>query len=168
MDSLVPRTRNIVLVGHNVVIDLKILQLLHFDRHTSIVGILDTGKIVSTILTLPNISHRLSSILSKLGSPYQNLHVAGNDAYFTFRVFLLLAIRSYTDKMVDSRHQKVLAVLKAITDVSIQTAGSSDKEYQEEAEEISEKSKISIEVVGHRRTGANSSRTSNTESRERE
>ncbi len=119
LDSLVPRTRNIVLVGHDVVNDLKILQLLHFDLHTSIVGILDTRKIVSTILALSNISHRLSSILSELGCPFQNLHVAGNDAYFTLRVLLLLAIRSYTDKVVDSRHQEVLAALKAITNVSI-------------------------------------------------
>ncbi len=45
LDSLVPRTRNIVLVGHNVANDLKVLQLLHFDLHTSIVGILDTGRL---------------------------------------------------------------------------------------------------------------------------
>lgn len=82
-------------------------------------GILDTGKIVSTILALPNIPHKLGSILSELRCPFQNLHVAGNDVYFTLRVFLLLAIRSYTDEMIDSRHQEVLIALKAITNVSI-------------------------------------------------
>lgn len=119
LESLIPRTRNIVLLGHDVANDLKILQLLHFDLHTSIVGTLDTGRIVSTVLSLPNIPHTLSSILSELGCPFQNLHVAGNDAYFTLRVFLLLAIRSYTNEVVDSRHQKVLAALKAITNVPI-------------------------------------------------
>ena len=124
LESLIPRTRNIVLGGHDVANDLKVLQHLHFDRHTSIVGILDTGKIVSAVLALPNILSTLSSILSELQCPFQNLHVAGNDAYFTLRVFLLLAIRSYTDEVVDSRHQEILAALKAITNVPIPSWGS--------------------------------------------
>ena len=119
LESLIPRTRNIVLVGHGVASDLRILQLLQFDRHTSIVGILDTGKIVPAVLAVPNILHPLSSILSELQYPFQNLHVAGNDVYFTLQVFLLLAKRSYTDEVVDSRHQEILAALKAITDVPI-------------------------------------------------
>lgn len=124
LESFVPRTRNIVLVGHDIANDPKVLQLLHFDRHTSIVGILDTGKIVSAVLTLPNVLSTLSRILSELQCPFQNLHVAGNDAYFTLRVFLLLAIRSYRDEVVDSRHQEILAALKAITNVPIPSWGS--------------------------------------------
>lgn len=117
LESLIPRTRNIVLVGHHVANELRILQHLHFDLHTSIVGILDTKKIVSTML--PNISQTLSSILSELQCPFQNLHVAGNDAYFTLRAILLLVIRSYTDEMVHSRQQKILTALEAITNVPL-------------------------------------------------
>lgn len=117
LESLVPRTRSILLVGHEFRNDLKVLQLLHFALHTSIVCIPDTGKIVSTIS--PNIPITLSSILSELQRPFQNLHVAGNDAYFTLRVLLLLPIRNHTDEVVDSKHQEILTALKAITNVSI-------------------------------------------------
>lgn len=117
LESLVPRTRNIILVGHDFRHDLQVLQLLDFNLHTSIGGILDTGRIASKIL--PNISLTLSSILSELRCPFQNLHNAGNDVYFTLRALLLLAIRDYPDKEVDSNHQEILSALKAITNVSI-------------------------------------------------
>ena len=123
LESLIPRTRNIVLVGHGMGPDLKVLEFLQFDQRTSIVGILDTGKIASAVLTLPNIVSALSSIPSELQCPFQNLHVAGNDAYFTLRVLLSLAIRSYTGEVVDSRHQEILAALKAITNVPLPSWG---------------------------------------------
>lgn len=44
LESLVPRTRNIILVGHNLRNDLQILQLLDFNLQTSLEGILDVGK----------------------------------------------------------------------------------------------------------------------------
>ena len=117
LESLVPRTRNIILVGHGISNDLQVLQLLDFNLHTSIGGNLDTGRIASKIL--PNIPITLSSILSELQCPFQNLHTAGNDAYFTLRVSLLLAIRDYAEEEVDSTHQEILSALKAITNVSI-------------------------------------------------
>ena len=54
-------------------------------------GFPDVGRIALKIL--PNIAITLSSILSELRCHFQNLHTAGNDAYFTLRVLLLLAIR---------------------------------------------------------------------------
>ena len=117
LEPLVPRTRNIILVGHDIRNDLRVLQLLDFDLHTSIGGILDVRRIVSK--TLPNIPDRLSSILSELVCPFQNLHTAGNDAYFTLRALLLLAIRDHSEEEVDSNHQEILSALKAITNVSI-------------------------------------------------
>ncbi len=82
LESLVPRTRNIVLLFLSTMgleMLLKVLLLPHFDLHTSIVGILDIGNIVSKIL--PNIPVTLSSILSELRRPFQNLHIVGNDVY---------------------------------------------------------------------------------------
>lgn len=117
LESLLPRTRNIILVGHEFKNDLQVLQLLDFNLHTSIRGILDVGRIASKII--PNIPMRLSSILSELGCPFQNLHTAGNDAYFTLRVLLLLAIRDYPEEEVNSNHQEILSALNAITNVSI-------------------------------------------------
>lgn len=117
LESLVPRTRNIILVGHDIRNDLQVLQLLDFNLHTSIRGILDVGRIASKIP--PNISMTPSSILSELRYPFQNLHTAGNDAYFTLRVLLLLATRDYPEEEVNSNHQEILSALKAITNVSI-------------------------------------------------
>ena len=117
LESLIPRTRNIILVGHDIRNDLHVLQLLDFNLHTSIGGILDLGRIASKLL--PNIRLTLSSILSELRCPFQNLHTAGNDAYFTLRALLLLAIRDYPEKEVDRDYQEILSALKAITNVSI-------------------------------------------------
>ncbi len=117
LESLVPRTRNIILVGHDIRNDLQVLQLLGFNLYTSIGGILDTRRIASKIL--PYIPVRLSSILSELRCPFQNLHTAGNDAYFTLRALLLLAIKDYPAEEVDSNHQEILSALKAITNVSV-------------------------------------------------
>ncbi|CAD6564924.1 MAG: hypothetical protein ASARMPREDX12_004504 [Alectoria sarmentosa] len=64
LGSLIPRRRNIVLVGHGFWHDLRVLKLLNFDLHTSIVGILDTGKIVSKMF--PNVSITLGSILKAI------------------------------------------------------------------------------------------------------
>jgi hypothetical protein len=50
LESLVPRTRNIALIGHDFKHDLHVLQILKFDLQTSIVGILDIQKIASDIL----------------------------------------------------------------------------------------------------------------------
>lgn len=94
-------------MGHDFRNDLKVLNLLDFDLRTSIVGILDTGKIVS--IMLPNVPTMVSSVLSELQCPFQNLHTAGNDAYFTLLALLLLAIRSYTGEIVnDTNHRDIL------------------------------------------------------------
>lgn len=65
---------------------------------------------------------KLWQLLEELECPYDKLHNAGNDAYFTLRVLLLLAIRGYADK-VNARddHKDKLAVLEAITSVDIPT-----------------------------------------------
>lgn len=77
---------------HDIKNDPQVLQLLGFILHTSIRGILDVGRIASKIP--PNISITLSSILSELGCPFQNLHTAGNDAYFTLLYFTGLTVIS--------------------------------------------------------------------------
>lgn len=93
LESLIPRARDIVLVGHNVRNDLKVLNLLISDLCTSIVGILDIVKIFSSMLS--GIRITLRSILSELQCPFQHLHTTGNDAYFTLRALMLLAIKGY-------------------------------------------------------------------------
>lgn len=104
-------------MGRDIKIDLQVLQFVDFSLHTSIGGILDVGRIASKIL--PNITITLSSILSELRCPFQNLHTAGNNVYFTLRILLLLAIRDYPEEEVNSNHQEILSALMAITNVSM-------------------------------------------------
>ena len=119
IESLIQRTRNTVLLGHDFKHDLNVLQYLKFDLHTSIVGILDTERIASEMM--PNNPTTLCAILEELRSPFEKLHTAGNDAYFTLRTLLLVAIRSYTDRVIDdNKHQDKLIALEAITQVPYQ------------------------------------------------
>jgi DNA polymerase III alpha subunit (gram-positive type) len=105
---LVPRTRNIALIGHDFTHDLHVLQILKFDLQTSIVGILDTQKIASELL--PENSSTLSDILQALQWPFDKLHTAGNDAHFTLRALLLLAEKTCTNSVISTRNHNTLGI----------------------------------------------------------
>ena len=117
LESLVPRTRNIALIGHDFKHDLHVLQILKFDLQTSIFGILDTQKIASDLL--PDNSSTLSDILQALQCPFDKLHTASNDAHFTLRALLLLAKKSYTHFLINTRNQDTLASIRAIAQVPV-------------------------------------------------
>jgi hypothetical protein len=124
LESLVPRTRNIALIGHDLKHDLHVLQILKFDLQTSIVGILDTQKIASELL--PDNSSTLRDILQALQCPFDKLHTAGNDAQFTLRALLLLAEKSCTHSIISTRNQDTLASIQAIAQVPVLEQLSSD------------------------------------------
>ena len=117
LEGLVPRTRDIALIGHDFKHDLHILQLLKFDLHTSIVRILDTQKIALEVL--PDNSSTLGDILQALRCPVENLDTAGNDANFTSRALLLLAEKGYTHSPVSTGNQDTLASIRAIAQVAV-------------------------------------------------
>ncbi|MCJ1324248.1 hypothetical protein MMC10_000910 [Thelotrema lepadinum] len=95
IERLFPReAKSIILVGHNIPNDLVVLQRLGFDTQTSILGILDTARIASTIFLEHNIS--LRDLLVRLQCPWDKLHNAGNDAHFSLRALLLLAVKDLT------------------------------------------------------------------------
>lgn len=93
IQSKMPPNRNVVIAGHAVVNDLFVLQYLrlYFTR-TPIV--LDTHVITEAALDLRGPT--LCRLLGALGCPYDQLHCAGNDAFFTLRALLLLAIAGCT------------------------------------------------------------------------
>lgn len=118
IEALISRARNNVLIGHGFENDLSILRFLKFDLHSSIVGIIDLQKIAAEIM--PSVSVRLGHILEELLCPFEGLHNAGNDAYFTLRALLLLAIKSYPNRIAaNNDHRSKLTALEAITQVSI-------------------------------------------------
>jgi hypothetical protein len=98
-----PRTlRNIVIIGHSVKTDLKVLQRLGVNVHevAPVLAILDTDLVARNLLgaksSPPLTSFRLSAILTYLKCPYElsELHNAGNDATFTLHPIFMLVIKS--------------------------------------------------------------------------
>lgn len=95
LEAFVPRSRNVVIVGHKVKGDLKLLADLGFDLKTSIIGCLDTNQLhrgervkdVSLHQTLQELRYTAEEHL---------FHVGGNDTYLASIAMILLAIQSHT------------------------------------------------------------------------
>ncbi len=92
--SLIPKFRRVVLVGHDIRNDLHALYLINFKFPISIVGILDTFRIARELNVTAS---SLNDLLQVFQCPYNDRHCGGNDAHFTLRVLLLLAIKSCTN-----------------------------------------------------------------------
>lgn len=94
IDKLICRNRKIVLVGHGVQAEMAVLTALGFDFQPSIIAILDTSYISFELEISPC---SLGRLLNVLECPISNsrLHNAGNDANFTLRALILLAIKAY-------------------------------------------------------------------------
>ncbi|KAI1123669.1 hypothetical protein F5Y10DRAFT_251360 [Nemania abortiva] len=96
----------IILIGHSIREDLKILRLLGIDISTisPILAVLDTHTISRFVLpphhpnvpTLPWQDFSLRGVLAQLSCrpPITAFHNAGNDAVFSLLAILLLAIRN--------------------------------------------------------------------------
>ncbi|KAF3911194.1 hypothetical protein AA313_de0209905 [Arthrobotrys entomopaga] len=131
IESLFPRSRNIVLIGHDTYLDLQALYRLNpgLQTHSSIIGILDTQQIAQSLLLLKrddsnfalgdllplkkgNTNFALEDLLRYFNCPYNKLHCAGNDAHFTLKLLLILGIHSVTDELLNG---DVLAKLREIS-----------------------------------------------------
>lgn len=88
IESLIPKSHYVVLVGHQMSNDLIALKTVGFNLQ-------NIGIVVDTIKIANSIGYpraRLGFLLHEFGIPAGNLHCAGNDANFTLRLLLLLAI----------------------------------------------------------------------------
>lgn len=103
--------RNIVLVGHSIKQDLKVLLRLgvNFYKVAPTVAILDTHGMSQELLgpkscslkgAAPITAFTLGNVLQELKCPFtpHELHNAGNDATYTLHAMLMLAIRSSEGK----------------------------------------------------------------------
>ncbi|CZR68549.1 uncharacterized protein PAC_18448 [Phialocephala subalpina] len=88
LENLIDRNRNIVLIGHAIPNELAVLQALKFNLQKGITGFGDTQAMMQVLSKRPSIS--LSDLLQRFRLEYRNLQIAGNDANFTMRAFLLL------------------------------------------------------------------------------
>jgi hypothetical protein len=123
MEKLLDRSRNIVLVGHGLNGDCQVLQSLGFYFDSSIVGYIDTADAARAIFgplsgqdEAPTVTtFRLKDLLAKLGLVVEGCHVAGNDANFTLRALLLLAVEGFrTSDLLNEPTKEILEKIRAI------------------------------------------------------
>jgi hypothetical protein len=132
--------RDIVLVGHSIREDLKILRLLEIDisKITSILTIIDTHTISRfifppyhpTLIPEPNQKFSLAGVFAELGchpNP-SNFHNAGNDAVYTLYTMLLLAIRRGESRLAElsGNESRSLEVLSYVVSEAIKKGLSSE------------------------------------------
>ena len=124
--------QNIVIVGHSIKTDLKILQRLGIDVYgiAPVVAILDTYHMIRNLFktdsmflssTAPMTSFTLGDLLAELKCPYEksDLHNAGNDATFTLHAMLMLSIKSAESREIGSIERENLERLKALAQVEL-------------------------------------------------
>ncbi|PQE32075.1 polynucleotidyl transferase protein [Rutstroemia sp. NJR-2017a WRK4] len=104
IESLVPRGREVVFVGHDIQNDLRALDKLGFDLSKYNITTLDTQAISGG-------SPSLSRLLLTLGCLFIKLYCGGNDANFTLKALLLLAAR---DCVAQPGIERRLATVKRI------------------------------------------------------
>ncbi|KAK1826246.1 hypothetical protein QBC39DRAFT_27157 [Podospora conica] len=89
----VKRAQEVVLVFHESPSDIKYLETVGYDvyKNPNLLEIVDTKHMKQSALRSDQAT-KLEYILSQLGLPYGNLHNAGNDAVFTLRAMVGLAV----------------------------------------------------------------------------
>ncbi|TFB02360.1 hypothetical protein CCMA1212_006087 [Trichoderma ghanense] len=107
--------REYILVAHGINEDLKFLNNLDPNIATTACYILDTVNAAQHPLRL-YYRYSLEKLLETLGIRYDRLHVAGNDAHFTLRSLLMLAVRDgqMAPKSITATVQELFQTLDAI------------------------------------------------------
>ena len=97
LESLIDRSRNIVIVGHGFGPDLTVLRELGVDLQHSIMGIIDTARLAEGAATGEPTrgDFRLKNVLARFGCILEGFHTSGNDANYALRALLLLAAESF-------------------------------------------------------------------------
>ena len=97
IESLIDRSRNIVIVGHGFGPDLTVMRELGVDLKNSIVGIIDTAKLAEGAATeVPKRGDfKLKNVLARFGCILEGFHTSGNDANYTLRALLLLVAERF-------------------------------------------------------------------------
>lgn len=108
MYLLIPRDRDIILIGHSVVFELMVLHALGFDfTSRRVIAIVDTIKVATEVFGYWSLS--LGELLSVVGCPFSELHNGGNDAHFTLKAALFLA-----DQGCRQQHSESPALVEAL------------------------------------------------------
>lgn len=166
--SLVPPDRKVTFIGHDIQHDLRALDLLNFDFSIFNITILDTQSLCKDIIS--HESHTLRRLLLTLGCPFTKLHCGGNDADFTLKALLLLAVEALNKSEVERR----LAIIKEIAlsplpyCIRLQTENlgttsfshtDSQTRVAKRKPKITTEPKAPVKGIGHRNARENTCRT---------
>ncbi|WXC54579.1 hypothetical protein SNK03_000573 [Fusarium graminearum] len=99
------------LVVHGGWQELSLLSLLNIKLEP--VFVIDTVKAAQFPLQLWY-RNSLKELLKESGIPYSHLHIAGNDAHLTLRVFLMIAVRDVEIQLEGENLPDWIPILKAV------------------------------------------------------
>jgi len=90
-----PETRPVVVVGHDILGDLKYVRQAGYNvwEASQIVDEIDTQVMFRRIQRSPN-GRSLVTACDEMGIQTKDLHNAGNDAYFTLAAMVTMAVKS--------------------------------------------------------------------------
>lgn len=116
-NDLNDEVRNIILIGHNTGVKVRILNALGIDLTLapSVVELLDTEYLFKEMFSGAR-NYKLGDVVEKVGisSHLDYFQNAGNDANFTLRAMFLLAIYRYNPVILDRNQKLTLAMYKKI------------------------------------------------------
>lgn len=90
-------TCKVVLVGHNVVADIKYLKDAGFEVASLITDCIDTANLFRAS-NRDGSQNALDTLLLRYGIAAKNLHNAGNDAHFTLRLMMAVALDEHQNR----------------------------------------------------------------------
>lgn len=113
IQASIPQNRRVILVGHDIENETCILRKLGFGfQSIGVIAFIDTARLAAQILPCfslqPGKIPSLRSLLIRLYCPYKGLHNGGNNANFTLRALLLLAVKACSDQEERSDRLRVL------------------------------------------------------------
>ncbi|KAL2693495.1 hypothetical protein Neosp_000055 [[Neocosmospora] mangrovei] len=93
IDRALPKDRPVILVGHAVNNELDVFHALGYTLAHPNIEVIDTFLVANEVFEPWRCS--LGALLRRLRCPVARLHSAGNDANFTLRAALILAVYTY-------------------------------------------------------------------------
>lgn len=111
MEDIIPNDVPVVLIGHGLEVDMRILKQEGFGFSSRQITIVDTHQVAKEMFK--GCSYTLSHLLTRLGRPHHGLHSAGNDANFALRAALLLATHKGRKQAQGSLADKIISTALA-------------------------------------------------------
>ena len=135
--------RDVVLVVYDGGNDLWLLDELKVKLE--LVAIVDPQKVAYSVLQV-QYQKSLHDLLIELDCPFYLLHTAGNDANFTLRALLTMAVRGSHSKSLNDSQQAILSAVQAQStgpdwNVKRTRVGEEARKYYAEREEINRRKK---------------------------